>query len=290
MSMVSTPRPSLSGDEVDLVEVYRIIWQEKLVLAIVGLIPVLVAVLLTLSQPKQYVAEATIVPRPQRSEAVDVLSAGIAAQFGPAASMLNELTPYRPTDLVTLLKSRTLAEQVISKHPEVSQLFLEADQGELAASLASSLVVRSVPETSALGIRVFAREPGAAVTLANAYVQELQEALDRLTQENAGRKLRAIEQHLAKMKADRAERNTTLNPQEVAARNAVYQVLMQQQEAAQFEMTQRFSHFLPLDMASHGERYTAPSMMLLIPIGILVGATVGVMAAFISHRIRVWKR
>lgn len=288
--MLSAPVASTVQEEIDLADVWQVIWNERRVVVIATLIPLLVAVALAMTQPKRYVTEATILPMAQRSEATELLAAGMAAQVGPVASTLGGLAPFNAPDLTALLYSRQLAEQVAAKYPSLSALSPQANPDDLALRI--SEMIKVVPSTrgKALSIQVSAADSELAVIIANAYVDELKITLDRLVHEQALKKQALIDRYLAEAKADLQASRAQLTPEEVEARTIALKVLAQQQEAARLEALQESRQFLPLDKAKVSESVSPAQARLLIPIGLLVGLTLGIFAAFRSHRIRMAKR
>lgn len=279
MSMVTTPSPSASGEEIDLTDVWQILWREKIVVLALTLLALLIALLAGSSQPKTYVAEATLLPTPRRGEATEVLAAGMAAQLGPVAAVLGGLAPYKSPDLVALLKSRALAEQVATKHaPRTHPVTPGPQLDETAEQISGMISVLPAPDSPALRIRASAQNPELAATLANAYVTELKTTLDRLSRENAAKRRAVIERYLGD--SQRQAGATT------DADKAVHLLLMQQLEATRLAEIKESDDFLALDAAKIPRKPDEGRSKLFLPLGLFAGLTLGVMGAFVSNGLR----
>jgi uncharacterized protein involved in exopolysaccharide biosynthesis len=112
-----------SEDEIDLLELARVIWKgKKLIIGIVVFFTVAVLIA-SLFMTNIYTAKAVI--KPVSPEKGSARLSSLAAQFGGLASMAGIAMPgaASSTELVSLLKSNVLKKQVIEKYNLLPVLF-----------------------------------------------------------------------------------------------------------------------------------------------------------------------
>ncbi|WP_345861554.1 Wzz/FepE/Etk N-terminal domain-containing protein [Shewanella algae] len=116
---------TMRDDEIDLRELFSVIWQGKWLIAGVTLVFVVASVVITLMMPNIYKSEALLAPASEEQGAGGL--AGLASQFGGLASMAGiNLGGNGGTDktqlAIEVLKSRQFIGDFIEKHQILPEL------------------------------------------------------------------------------------------------------------------------------------------------------------------------
>ena len=129
----------------------------------------LVAVLVILIWPKTYTASTTIlVPQPESSFA----AASMLSQLMPASSIARDLGMKTPGEtMVTLLKSRTVADDIINTY-DLRAVYHKELMSEARKTLAHNLEVTS-DKDGVIILDVTDRDPQRSAHMAQSYVSEL---------------------------------------------------------------------------------------------------------------------
>ncbi|MCX7816970.1 MAG: Wzz/FepE/Etk N-terminal domain-containing protein [Syntrophales bacterium] len=111
-----------SEDEIDLYELWIVIWKYRKMIAIIVFISVLSTAVVSLFMPNIYRAQAVIVPITKDTGSSAGVSALIAAQFGalPGISLPGSATA---AEIMALLKSNVLREKMITQFNLLPVLF-----------------------------------------------------------------------------------------------------------------------------------------------------------------------
>lgn len=196
-----TPEEAIP-EEIDLIALGRAIWNRRLFVLSNGAIFAVIGLFFSLVIPKTFIAEATILPTTTIGPASG-LAAGLAAQLGPAAGMLGNISGGNSADLVDVLNSRTIAERVIKSCGLEKKITGWEYRSELIKKVRNmtkitgpSLKMRSI------SITIKANSPEHAAEIANSYVIELKHMLDQIGYNSASKHRRYIEGNLAKTKVD----------------------------------------------------------------------------------------
>ena len=200
-----------SEGEVDLLEISRRLWQNKLLILAVTAIFTIGGAITSLLLPKTYLAEATLLPMTD-SNASTAIAAGIASQLGPMAGMLGGMSGNKSADLTEVLNSRTMANRVISRHQLDNELTGWKHPSELTTKLLKmTTVIAPTIKSKSLIISVQAPTPELASRIANAYVTELKDMLDEIGYNSATKNRKFIESKLNKTKTEleKAEESLT---------------------------------------------------------------------------------
>lgn len=188
--------------EIDITDVGRAFWKQKILITTVSLCMSGLAFGISLALPKTYTAESTILPV-AGNDTASALAAGIAAQFGPAAAMLGSMNNGKTSDLIEILGSRTMTTRVIEKCNLEEKLGGWKHRSDLIEKL-NEMTTISGPtlKNKLISIRVDAKDPSLSAAIANAYVDELKKMLDEIGYNSSSRNRKFIETQLDKAKKD----------------------------------------------------------------------------------------
>lgn len=202
--------PAPEEDEVDILELVRILWQQKSLIIGTAAVTAISAIALTLVVPKVFEAEATVLPT--ASNDAGAMLSGLAAQLGPAAGMLSGVGGGGKTaDLIEILNSRSMAERVIIRTRLAEKISGWKYQSQLISTLRKMVKVTGPTLKSKLVVvHVEASDPKLSADLANAYVDELKAMLDEIGYDSATKNLRFIKEQLDRTKVELAKAEEAL--------------------------------------------------------------------------------
>jgi uncharacterized protein involved in exopolysaccharide biosynthesis len=188
----ASPGTSSRGSVEDLLRRHRRFVLLNTVLA------ALVAVVVSLLLPKWYTARAVLLP-PAEEEMAGGLSQLLPRGFGaiklPGAPTLSDL-------FVSVLKSRTVGEHLVGRF-DLLRRYRQKDVERALRELRKHTTIQ-LGEEGTISVAVEDRRPAIAASMANAYVEEL-DNFNRLTRSTSARRTRAfIEERLAVARQDLA--------------------------------------------------------------------------------------
>ena len=159
-------------------------------------VSILLSSVISITLPKTYVAEASILPM-SSSDPGAALAAGLSAQLGPMANMLGIMSSNKSADLTEILNSRSMANRVITAYNLDKEMDGWKHQSELTSKLKKmTTIVPPSLKSKILTIKVSAPTASLAEKIANAYVLELKSMLDEIGYHNATRHRAFIENKL----------------------------------------------------------------------------------------------
>jgi len=217
------------SDEINLLAYWHIIWKYRKMISAILLAASITAVVISLTLPKTYRAEAVIIPI--SSKGGGSLGA-LASQFGGLASLagvsLSGGGADDATKFVAILESRTLAESVIN-HENLMPIFFEdlwdkekgawkVDDPEKLPNMEGAVrrmkgavAVSSDRKTKVIKIHALFSDPEMSAQVANAYVTELQNFINASALTAAKRNRIFIEGQLAENKRGLLEAGKEIN-------------------------------------------------------------------------------
>ena len=220
----SVAEDSSDSVQIPITELVTAIWQRRRWLAMVTGLGLLLAIGIAFLIPNEYTSTAQLMPPdPQLFSSPSTLAAltgtgPVMSGFG--GSLVSARTPGQT--LIGMLASRTVQDDIINRFDLRSvyhcKFYLDARK-----ELASSSVLVEDKKTGIVSISVTDRDPNRARDLAKAYVDELDQLLNRVSTSSAHRERAFLEERLKSLKSDLdatsdrlsqfSSRNATLNPQ-----------------------------------------------------------------------------
>ena len=188
-------RQNVEEYESDLLDYARVIWRYKWLIVVLCLVSVLGTLAFTLRMQKVYESTTTLLI-PKEGGGGGLLSAlaasGLAQQV-PGIS-IPSLTPNRDT-VVSILKSRTVAEAVVQKFKLQERYQLEFLQDAIRRLQAISAV--SVSKEGVIAVKVDETDPQLAAQMANFFVEQLDRLVAQFGSGDASRQRAFIAEQLA---------------------------------------------------------------------------------------------
>lgn len=202
-SMPKSPRAS-SDDEIDLAQIGQALWGQRKFISLITVVTAIAALIISFALPKQYMSEASILPR-AGNDASGAIAASLAAQLGPAAGMFGGLGSGKTAELVEILSSRSMAERIIAVCGLERELKGWKHREDLVTKVQKmTTIVPPSLKNRVIGIKVYAPSPELAAAMANAYLDQLKDMLDEIGYNSAAKNRLFIEKQLARTKADLA--------------------------------------------------------------------------------------
>lgn len=191
----TTERQVVDEGDVSLLDYGRVLWGYKWFIVILCVVSVLGTMAVTLRMPKIYESTTTLLI-PKESGGGGLLSAlaasGLAQQV-PGIS-IPSLTPNRDA-VVSILKSRTVAEAVVQKFKLQERYQLEFLQDAIRRLHAISVV--SVSKEGVIAVKVEETDAQLAAEMANFFVEQLDRLIVQFGSGEAGRQRAFIAAQLA---------------------------------------------------------------------------------------------
>ncbi len=232
--------------EIDIVEIIRVLFRYKMIIVVVSLLSCFVAMMISVRQPRMYVANTTIVPPIGTSSGQDGLLGKLS---GSASSLFQGVFNKGGFSglYVSILKSRAVANALIDRF----NLLENAGEGTTREDVRTSLMNSTTIEVSSNGIiniSVVNADPNHAAELANAYVDELDQLNKRLSGAQATSKRVFLENRLVEIREDLSKIDN-LKTREVEFKEMLFEMLAQQYELAKIEEVKGMPTIQVLDEA-----------------------------------------
>jgi uncharacterized protein involved in exopolysaccharide biosynthesis len=199
VSRVSVPAPNWVTNT-------ALIWQRRRLLLRAAVVSLLVGLLVAFTLPKQYKSSARIMP-PSNSGANTAMLAALAGRtFGGLGGLGNLATGLLGANnstalFVELLRSGTVADNLMNRY-DLQQVYRKRYRVDTAKYLAKHTTVVDDKKSGVITITVEDTDPRRARDLAQGYLDELNQLLNRTSTSSAHQERVFIEKRLAKVKTD----------------------------------------------------------------------------------------
>ncbi|RSL16403.1 uncharacterized protein involved in exopolysaccharide biosynthesis [Edaphobacter aggregans] len=193
--------------EIDLLELVRILLQNKILILKFALVTAVITAIVLLIKKPYYQAQATFLPPNSMSTGGSSALLGQLGALGSAGSALSGLKD--PTLIyVGILESRTVADDLIHQF-DLAKVYKTKKLSQTEKVLKSHTKIFSGKDTIVV-INVEDGDPKRAADLANAYLAALHKQNDRIAFTEAGQRRRFFEQQLEKEKNSLADAEVEL--------------------------------------------------------------------------------
>ncbi|MDD9892114.1 MAG: Wzz/FepE/Etk N-terminal domain-containing protein [Gammaproteobacteria bacterium] len=281
-----------ADDEIDLFELWDILWAGKLLVLACTLIASVIAVGYALVATEVY--EAKVVLLPADEEKGGGLSA-LAGQFGGLAALAGVNLPSAgggtSAEAIEVLKSRRFTSAYIEENNLLPILFAKKWDSEskawlndapdkqptlLQANELFSEDIRSVSTDKKSGVVTLGirwTDPQLAALWANGLVVRLNAEMRERAVEDATRSINYLNEQL---------RQTSI----VELQEAIYRLIEAQTKSIMLANVREQFAFKVIDPAVIPEEPIKPKRSLIAVLGLMLGGMVGVLAVFLRHAIR----
>ncbi|BCO09723.1 hypothetical protein GF1_20990 [Desulfolithobacter dissulfuricans] len=304
------PMEGVQEDEIDLIELWRILWAGKWFILFFSLSCTLAAGLVSIYVlPEEYKSSATLIPNQQDQSAASSLSGLIGNLPLPIA-----LPGQGSSNIMSFLQSRTLKERLIKKYdllpvlykdiwdpetrswmveePEDQPTVIKALQGEV---LDNFFTVNQDKKTELINLAWVGEDPGFCGQMLERVIGELNFFLDNEYVSDARREREFVEQQLAEATRELEywERQVpseqlTLSKitRERLASQAVYTELRKQLELAKITEAKQLETFKVLDAPFVPEQPFKPKKALIVALAFFVSGFMAVLLVFFRNALR----
>ena len=306
---------SQEEDEIDLLELWKVIWDAKFFIAGFTLLATLIAVYVTLFVlPVTYKSEAVLLPTENSSGSLG----GLAALAGNLPFPISLPGGGKSDQILTFLQSRNLQERLIKKYallarfyeeqwdaekktwksddPKKQPSLVKALQGNL---LGGSFSVGQDKKTNLINLSWIDEDPTFAAQMLQRVITELNYYLDNEFEFDAKRERQFVENQLAKAtkELERWERqvpsqNLTLATimRERVAAQTVYTELRKQLELSKITEAKELIRFKVLDPPFVPEQRFKPKRTLICVMTLVASGFLSVLFVFMWQALKRLKK
>jgi len=260
-------------DEVDLIDLIKILGEEKWLLLGLPFLCACITALISLYLPPMYTAKATfVVPDKQSSSASAVLD-----QLGGLGGLAGSLSKS-PTEMyVALMQSNTVQDQIIAEL-ELSQRYQTKTLEDTRKKLLSLVKITTDKKSGLITIEAQDQSADIAAKLANSYLKPFRALLNRMSLEEAHLRRDFFAQQVAVI-AQRPFRDPF-------AQSTLMSSMIKQYEAARIDEAREVQILFPVDIAKSPERRSSPKRMQLVLIVGLAAFFLTLLIIFIKRALR----
>ena len=301
---MDNPQPDIHDDEIDLLELIKVIWDEKIKIVTITAVAAFISVIYALNQPNIYQAEALLAP------AGDAGGGGmskLAGQFGGLASLAGVPLPDDGVNKSVLglevLKSRKFVREFVKRHkiipqlmavdywdPETRELKLHADVYDEKSK--AWLTKNGPPSDQAIyqtyiGHLTFEKNPGSEFVRIG-----FKHKSPDIAAEWTRLVIKDLNDAIRRQDIDEAESSIAYLKQQVASspladlRNLFYELIQSQTETMMLANVREEYVFKTIDPATVPEFKSEPKRKLICILGIFLGGFLALIYVLGRHFIR----
>jgi uncharacterized protein involved in exopolysaccharide biosynthesis len=187
----------------------RQLWNERRLLLRCAIVGLLAATLIAFLIPKLYESTAQLMPPDSQSSSNLALFAGLSGSGG-LGMMAGDLLGIKSTGALFtgVLRSRTVEDRIVDRF-DLKKVYGKSLQARAREKLAERTALSEDRKSGIITLTVSDRDPRRAADIANAYVEELDTLMARLTTSSAHRERTFLEERLetVKKELDAAEKD-----------------------------------------------------------------------------------
>ena len=276
--MISTDRSTVDADEeFDLSTLARLIWGNKLLIALVALVVGGIAAAMAFMAVPVFRAEATIVPVHEK----ELATGGLGNQLGALTSLVGVTLGQGGASTQTadaVLESRRLIEEFIRRN-DLLPLLSEPGKKQKTMWLAvrdfklGVLTVRKDVRKGITTVAVDWPDPAVAARWANGLVALANELIRTRAIDESTRNIAYLNRQLEQTNA-------------IELRTALYDIVKNETKTLMLANGRTDYAFETVDPAVPPERKVGPHRAMMTLVGLAIGGVLGTIIAFISNRIR----
>lgn len=261
--------------EISLIEILRVLGEEKGLLFLIPAITSMIAIVVSLLLPFTYNAKAVfVVPSKQASSASAILDQlGGAAALAGAAGALGTST----ADMyVAFLESNTVRDELIQKF-QLIERYETKNIEEARLVMKTKVRLASEKKTGLLSIEVTDASPQFAADLANAHLESLRKFLKKMSILEANQRRDFFEQQIDVI-SQRPFRDPFVQSQLMAT-------MIRQYEAARLDSARDAQVLQEVDMAQAPIKQSSPKKVQIVLIAWFAGLFFALLLVFVKRAI-----
>lgn len=301
---MTNPQAEINDDEVDLFELFTVLWNDRIRIVTITLVAALISVFYAISQPNIYYADALLAPA--GNEASDRIS-GLAGQFGGLASLagisLSDESINKSDLGLEVIKSRKFVREFVERHKILPELmavdYWDSEKRELVldtaiydkktktwvdkdgppsneqiyATYMDKLILKEDKGSEFVRIGFKHKSPDIAAKWAGFVVKDLNDAIRKQDIDEAESSIAYLRQQV-------------LNSPLTDLRNLFYELIQSQTETMMLANVREEYVFKTIDPATVPENKSEPKRALILVLGTFLGGFVALIYVLVSHYIR----
>lgn len=292
-AMVAPPA-YYADDEIDLRELFGVLWQGKWLIVACTVIATVLGVTYALLATPQYQIDTLLAPA---DHSQDGAGAGLAARFGGLASLAGVSLPGGGSSVdeaIALLKSRAFVDGFIQEHqliPEIFHKLWDRDAGrwKLEGEDAEPPSIRDAYKAWTQNIMSVSQDKKTGLVTVSLLWHDRHQAVDWLT-----RIVAKLNEVMRAQAVAEAEQNKLYLEQElgktsvVEVQKAIFGLIEQQVTSIMLANTRAEYAFRTIDppVVPDKEDKAKPKRKLIVIMAFLLGGFIGVLAVFIRRMMR----
>lgn len=269
--------PAGEDYEFDIVDLCRVAWAYKRLVAATTIVGILIALVLALTTPFTYRADITVTLAEDTS-GLGGGGQGIGSQLGGLASVagINIGTEGPDREHQAILESRHLAEEFVKKNgilpllqgksPEPPKLWIGVE-----IFRKNSLEIHNDKLKGTTTISIYWTDPAVAASWANGYVALGNDLVRAKARDDAQRNVDYLNEQVAKTSS-------------VELRRVLYNLIESQTKTLMLANARIEYAFTVVDPAAVPAVRVSPKRTLMVASGFLVGLVIGVLTAWIRNK------
>lgn len=284
------PSTMTDDDEINLLDLLLILAKNKGVILKVTFVAALLAIAYTLTLDNIYTASTKILP-PQQAQSS---ASAMLSQLGGLASLAGGSLGKNPNDTyLAMLKSHRILEKIAKRFD--LQARYETKTFEDAVQALEKIALISSGKDGLITVEIDDKDPKIAADIANTFVEELNDLLQKFAITDASQKRTFFEQQMrqakdqltdAEIRLDKTP-NTSLQYMDAVRslkyHEAVWEILAKQFEGAKLDEAKDFPLIQVLDKAIPPEKKSKPKRSLIVMLATLVAFFLAVIGVFIRE-------
>lgn len=244
---LSSQRPgSVVTDEIDLFDYVLVVWRHRWMIVTLSFVVMTATVAYMLTRPRQYEANATIVPPVEILQKQSSVPGGIG---GLGSSMLRDIMDSGSIAgiYVEILESREVTDAIIDEFDLMNVYEDVENRTTTRRKLAQNTTIKTTDE-GAVKIAVTDLDPNRAAAMANAFIEELDRQNKRLSSGEATSKRIFLESRLKEVET-KLSRIDSIPAHEAQVQEMLYELLVRECELAKIEEAKSMPTLQVLDQA-----------------------------------------
>jgi uncharacterized protein involved in exopolysaccharide biosynthesis len=300
---MDNPQPDIHDDEIDLLELIKVLWDEKIKIVAITAVAAFISVIYALNQPNIYQANALLAPAGDEGGGMS----RFAGQFGGLASLAGVSLPddgVNKSELgLEVLKSRKFVREFVERHkitpqlmavdywdPKKRELKLNADvydekskawldkdgppsSQEIFQAYMASLILEEDPASEFVRLGFKHKSPDIAAKWTGLIVKDLNDAIRR-------KDISEAESSIAYLRKQIETSSLT------ELRNLFYNLIQSQTETMMLANVREEYVFNTIDPAIVPEKKSEPKRALICILGTLLGGFFALIYVLGRHYIR----
>ncbi len=267
------------GDEINLVDYLRVIYNHRRMIVGVCVIAVAATLLISLVMPNIFAATASVVPP------IDIIQqqskASAATGLAKNSMIADVLGVTSIADMYAgILKSRIVVDAIIDQF-KLQQVYGEQYMSDVRKKLRRNTKVK-VSDEGIVTITVEDRDPVRAAAMANAYVEQLDKQNKRLSSGQATSKRVFLENRLQELERELSQIDT-LPSNQARIKEMLFEMLTREYELAKIEEAKSMPTIQILDKAVVPEKKVKPKRAVMAVLAGVTALFFGTFAAFVRE-------